>query len=45
MRYGDPTGSTVIGEGIQRMFLGDDTPEGVAQALQEGISTWFTPGS
>ena len=45
MRYGDPTGSTVIGEGIQRMFLGEDSPEDVATALQEGISTWFTPGS
>lgn len=45
MRYGDPTGSTVIGEGIQRMFLGEDSAADVATALQEGISTWFTPGS
>lgn len=45
MRYGEPTGSTVIGEGIQRMFLGEDSPADVAASLQEGISTWFTPGS
>ena len=45
MRYGDPTGSTLIGEGIQSMFLGDMSASGVADKLQEGISTWFTPGA
>ena len=45
MRYGDPTGSTLIGEGIQSMFLGDMSAVGVADKLQEGISTWFTPGA
>jgi len=45
MRYGDPTGSTLIGEGIQGMFLGEKSAADVAQYLQEGVSTWFTPGS
>jgi len=45
MRYGDPTGSTLIGEGIQGMFLGEKSAADVAQYLQEGVATWFTPGS
>jgi raffinose/stachyose/melibiose transport system substrate-binding protein len=45
MRFGDPTGSTLIGEGIQSMFLRDMTPAGVADKLQTGVSTWFTPGA
>ncbi len=45
MRYGDPTGSTLIGEGIQSMFLGDMTAAGVSTKLQDGIATWFTPGA
>ena len=45
MRYGDPTGSTLIGEGIQSMFLGDMGASGVADKLQTGIETWFVPGA
>ena len=45
MRYGDPSGSTLIGEGIQSMFLGDLNADGVADKLQEGVATWFTPGA
>jgi raffinose/stachyose/melibiose transport system substrate-binding protein len=45
MRFGDPTGSTLIGEGIQSMFLRDMTPAGVADKLQTGVSTWFKPGA
>ena len=45
MRFGDPTGSTLIGEGIQSMFLRDMTPAGVADKLQTGIATWFVPGA
>jgi raffinose/stachyose/melibiose transport system substrate-binding protein len=45
MRYGEPVGSTLIGEGIQSMFLGDLNATGVAKKLQDGIATWFTPGA
>ncbi|WP_105033670.1 ABC transporter substrate-binding protein [Cryobacterium aureum] len=44
-RYGDPTGTAVLGPDIQAMFLGQKTPEQLAADLQAGISTWFTPGS
>ncbi len=43
-RYGDPSGSTLLGEGIQSMFLGNATPDSVAASMQEGVSQWFTPG-
>lgn len=45
MRYGTPTGSTLIGEGIQSMFLGDKSAAEVADYLQTGVSEWFNPGS
>jgi raffinose/stachyose/melibiose transport system substrate-binding protein len=45
MRFGDPSGSASIGDGIQSMFLGDLTPAGVASKLQSDISTWFVPGA
>lgn len=44
-RYGDPSGSTVLGNEIQRMYLGEVTPEEVAEALQTGISQWFVPAN
>ncbi len=43
-RYGDPSGTTLLGNGIQKMLLGEMTPAEVAASLQEGISQWFKPG-
>ncbi len=42
-RYGDPSGTTLLGTGIQKMLLDEMTAEEVAQYLQEGISQWFKP--
>ncbi len=42
-RYGDPSGSTLLGDGLQKMLLGDMTAEEVAQSVQEGVSQWFKP--
>lgn len=42
-RYGTPSGTTVIGQNIQELFLDDMTAEEVAADLQEQMSTWFTP--
>ncbi len=44
-RYGDPSGSTVLGNEIQRMYLGEVSPEEVADALQMGIAQWFVPAN
>ena len=42
-RYGTPSGTTVLGQNIQRLFLDDMTPEEVAADLQEQMATWFEP--
>jgi len=42
-RYDQPTGSTLIQNGIQEMFAGLKTPEEVARDIQEGLSLWFEP--
>ena len=42
-RYGDPTGTDVLGPDIQALFLGEKTPEKLAEDLQAGVSSWFTP--
>lgn len=43
-RYGEPLGSSLMGEGGQQLLLGQATPEQVADKIQTGVSTWFTPG-
>lgn len=43
-RFGDPFGTAVLGTEVQKMFLGDQDAAGVASALQDGVSVWFTPG-
>ena len=43
-RYGTPSGTTVIGEDIQKLFLDDMTPAEAASDLQEQMATWFEPG-
>lgn len=43
-RYGSPSGTTVIGESIQNLFLDNMTPAEVASDLQAQMATWFTPG-
>ncbi|MBK8022336.1 MAG: extracellular solute-binding protein [Chloroflexi bacterium] len=44
-RYGDPQGSAVLGTDMQRLFLGEITPEEVAASLQTGIEQWFVPAT
>jgi len=42
-RYGSPSGTTIIGEDIQKLFLGDMTASEAAANLQAQMATWFTP--
>lgn len=44
-RYGQPSGTDLLGAGLQKMLLGKAAPEQVAADLQKGISQWFKPGS
>jgi raffinose/stachyose/melibiose transport system substrate-binding protein len=43
-RYGDPTGTDLIGADIQKMMLGDLDPPQVAASLEKGVSQWYEPG-
>jgi raffinose/stachyose/melibiose transport system substrate-binding protein len=42
-RYGTPTGTDVIGQDMQNLFLDRMTAEEVAASLQAQMSSWFTP--
>lgn len=42
-RFGSPSGTTIIGEDIQKLFLGDMTAAEAAANLQAQMATWFTP--
>jgi raffinose/stachyose/melibiose transport system substrate-binding protein len=44
-RYGTPSGTDLLGAGMQKMLLGKATPEQVAADLQKGVSQWFKPAS
>lgn len=44
-RYGDPIGTDLMGEGIQKLMLGQLKPPGVAEHVQKGVSEWFEPGT
>ncbi len=43
-RYGDPSGTDLLGAGVQELFLGDKDPAQVAQDVNDGLAEWFTPG-
>ena len=42
-RYGQPTGDSLLRDGVIGMWLGEKTAEEVAADVQAGISQWFTP--
>ncbi|WP_029135570.1 extracellular solute-binding protein [Nakamurella lactea] len=44
-RYGTPSGTDLLGTGIQQLLLGDKDSAAVAKDLQDGLAAWFKPGS
>lgn len=42
-RYGQPWGTDLVGTGVQELWLGSKDATQVADDIQAGISTWFTP--
>jgi raffinose/stachyose/melibiose transport system substrate-binding protein len=44
-RYGSPSGTDLLGKGIQQMFLGSKDPAAVSKDLDTGVKTWFKPTS
>ena len=44
-RYGSPTGTDLLGKGLQQMLLGSKDAAGVSQDLDTGVKTWFKPSA
>ncbi|GGM26983.1 ABC transporter substrate-binding protein [Dactylosporangium sucinum] len=44
LRYGSPSGTDLMGEQVQKIWLGKATPAAAAQSIQTGIDAWFKPG-
>lgn len=42
---GNPTSSSVLAGGIQRMFMGKDTAPAVAASVQRSVDQWFKPSN
>jgi len=44
-RYGAPSGTDLLGKGIQQMLLGSKDAAAVSKELDTGVKTWFKPAS
>ena len=44
-RYGAPSGTDLLGKGIQQLLLGSKDAKGVSTELNTGVKTWFKPTS
>jgi raffinose/stachyose/melibiose transport system substrate-binding protein len=44
-RYGAPSGTELLGKGIQEMLLGTKDATTVSKELDTGVKTWFKPGA
>ncbi|MDF8266099.1 ABC transporter substrate-binding protein [Luteipulveratus flavus] len=42
-RYGAPSGTDLMGKGVQQLLLGQKDAAGVSKDLDTGIKTWFKP--
>ncbi len=43
LRFGTPSGTDLMGEAVQKMWLGQETAEAAASNIQRGIEQWFVP--
>lgn len=43
LRYGTPSGTDLLGTGVQEMLLGKKDAAAVSADLQTGVSQWFKP--
>ena len=42
-RYGEPTGSVLLQQEVQKLLAGETTPEAAGAAITEGLATWYEP--
>ncbi|MEO3862004.1 extracellular solute-binding protein [Acrocarpospora sp. B8E8] len=43
LRYGSPSGTDLMGEQVQKIWLGETDPARAAQSVQTGVDAWFRP--
>ncbi|BCB83266.1 extracellular solute-binding protein [Phytohabitans suffuscus] len=43
LRYGSPSGTDLLGQQVQKIWLGETTPADAAKSVQTGIDAWFKP--
>jgi raffinose/stachyose/melibiose transport system substrate-binding protein len=44
-RYGTPSGTDLLGKGLQELLLGSKDAATVSKELDSGVKTWFKPGA
>ena len=44
-RYGSPSGTDLLGKGLQELLLGSKDAGGVSAELDAGVKTWFKPNA
>ena len=44
-RYGAPSGTDLLGKGLQQLLLGSKDASAVSQDLNTGVKTWFKPSA
>lgn len=42
-RYGEPSGSVLVQQEVQKIFAGETTPEEAGAAITEGLKAWYEP--
>ncbi|GHA34772.1 sugar ABC transporter substrate-binding protein [Devosia pacifica] len=42
-RYGEPSGSVLLQQEVQKLLAGETTPEAAGETITEGLSTWYEP--
>ncbi|MDJ0334921.1 extracellular solute-binding protein [Salinibacterium sp. G-O1] len=43
LRYGTPSGTDLMGEAVQKMWLGQEDAKAAAANIQRGIDQWYVP--
>ncbi|WP_170223383.1 extracellular solute-binding protein [Nonomuraea turkmeniaca] len=43
LRYGTPSGTDLMGEQVQKIWLGQTTSDRAAKSVQTGVDAWFRP--
>lgn len=42
-RFGEPSGSVLVQQEVQKLFAGETTPEEAGKAVTDGLKAWYAP--